>query len=366
MHHDPTISFRHYARSLATALICASACFTPGSPMIGATEVSMSSDGSSGQSSGPTPADSTESTSSTGAMDGASSSSTSGPAATTDEGGTTTESRPSCNEVTDLVDFGPAMPMPGVNTSGPEDSAWLSPDELTIWVSTERPEGIGGYDIFRGERDDGSAAFGALTPIAAVNTAFVEREPELTADTLTLYCVSNAPSSAGGLDIMVSTRDSTLADFGTPAPVSNINTASHEASPCIDADGTELYFASNRAGSYDLYRAQLGAGGSFGAPVVIGELSPGDAEDGAPVISADGLTIFFQSDRDDPLYDVYVATRSTRDDGFGEPVALGESVNTSATEWPIWLSNDGCRLVFGSTRPEGEGGYDLWIAEREP
>lgn len=60
-----------------------------------------------------------------------------------------------------------------------------------------------------------------------------------------------------------------------------------------------------------------------------------------------------------------MATRSTRDDGFGPAVSVTDVNIEGVIDVPVWLSNDGCRLVLVSDRP-GVGGYDLWIAEREP
>lgn len=60
-----------------------------------------------------------------------------------------------------------------------------------------------------------------------------------------------------------------------------------------------------------------------------------------------------------------MATRSTRDDGFGPSVSLTNVNSIGATDVPVWLSSDGCRLVLASLRPGGSGGMDLWIAERE-
>lgn len=296
---------------------------------------------------------------------GSTSSSTSDGDASTDDSGTTTESPPpSCNDgasAAELV-FGAPVPLPGVNTAGPDGFAWLSSDALEIWISSERPGGAGVWDVYRATRDDPAAAFGATALVEPVSTGANEEGISLTADALTLYSASDAAGSMGSLDIMATTRPSTLAEFGVLAPVASVNTDAAEAHPQISADGSELYFTSQRDGTWDLHRAQLGAGGSFDAPTLIGELSTNDNEL-APVVSADGLTLYFMSNHDDPDFDIHVATRSTRDDGFGSPVNLAD-VNSDQTDMPVWVSSDGCTLVLASMRP-GEGGYDLWMAERE-
>jgi WD40-like Beta Propeller Repeat len=323
-------------------------------------------DGSSSTSSTPGATSSTDPSSTTTVdPDDGSTSSTNETDTTTDDSGTTTESPPpSCNDGASAEElaFGAPIPLPGVNTASPDGVAWLSPDALEIWISAGRPEGPGGWDVYRATREAPAAAFGAATLVEPVSTAAHEEGISLTADALTLYSASDAAGSMGSLDIMATTRPSTLAAFGVLAPVANVNTDAPEAHPQISADGSELYFTSPRNGTWDIYRAQLGAGGSFEAPTVIGELSTSDNELG-PVPSADGLTIYFMSNHDDPDFDIHVATRSTREDGFGSPVNLAD-VNSNEADMPVWVSSDGCTLVLASMRP-GEGGYDLYVAERE-
>lgn len=286
--------------------------------------------------------------------------------ATVDDTGTTTESRPSCNDTPpEALAFAPPILLPGVNTDANETNAWLSPDELVLWFNSDRPGGAGGNDVYRSTRDDPAAAFGPAAPLAGMNTAAQELVHSLSADGLVLYGASDGLGSMGYYDVMVSTRASVLAEFGVLAPLANINSAVSDGEPNISADGTELYFASTRAGPWGLYRAELDVGGSFGAPIAVEELTAPGVGNGNPVLSADGLTIYFSSIRDDPEWDVYAATRSTPDDVFGSPVNVAD-VNGGTTDLPLWLSGDGCRLLLSSTRPEGEGGYDLWIAEREP
>jgi hypothetical protein len=353
------------SRLLVLGSLCA-ACFTkPSSEGLSTESTGEASTtlGNGSESTSSTPGTSGTDPSSSTTVDpddGSTSSSTSDG----DSGSTTESPPPSCNDgaSADALAFGAPVPLPGVNTAGPDGFAWLSSDALEIWISSERPGGAGVWDVYRATRDDPAAAFDAAALVEPVSTGANEEGVSLTADALTLYSASDAAGSMGGLDIMAATRPSTLAAFGVLAPVASVNTDAAEAHPQISADGSELYFTSQRGGTWDLYRAQLGAGGSFDAPTSIGELSTNDNEL-APVVSADGLTLYFMSNHDDPDFDIHVATRSTRDDGFGSPVNLAD-VNSDETDMPVWVSSDGCTLVLASTRP-GEGGYDLWMAERE-
>ena len=43
---------------------------------------------------------------------------------------------------------------------------------------------------------------------------------------------------------------------------------------------------------------------------------------------------------------------------------LGRVVNTPTDEYPRWVSDDGDTLVFCSRRPGGSGGSDIWYTKR--
>jgi len=93
--------------------------------------------------------------------------------------------------------------------------------------------------------------------------------------------------------------------------------------------------------------------------------SPG-VDDSGPSISADGLTLYFHSNRTGGYgsWDIYMTTRATKNDPWGPPVNLGAKVNSSSADVGPWISPDGLELYFHSWRPGGYGGADLWAVER--
>ena len=50
---------------------------------------------------------------------------------------------------------------------------------------------------------------------------------------------------------------------------------------------------------------------------------------------------------------------------WSDPVNLGPAINTAFNEQGPNLSNDGLTLYFGSDRPGGSGGFDIWVARRD-
>jgi hypothetical protein len=64
--------------------------------------------------------------------------------------------------------------------------------------------------------------------------------------------------------------------------------------------------------------------------------------------------------------DLYVTRRATLSDSWGEPINLGPLVNTEVDEECARISADGSTLYWDSDRPGGYGGNDMWQASIEP
>ena len=105
----------------------------------------------------------------------------------------------------------------------------------------------------------------------------------------------------------------------------------------------------------------------IGEPTNLGPTINSRYIESAPFISPDGLSLFFASDFPDGLldYDLWVTTRASTSDPWGEPVKLGQTINTPDTEWHPSITADGLELYFDSDRPGGEGSQDLWVSKRQ-
>jgi Tol biopolymer transport system component len=90
------------------------------------------------------------------------------------------------------------------------------------------------------------------------------------------------------------------------------------------------------------------------------------AEDFAPYVSKNALSLYFASTRPGGLggEDLWVSKRAGSDAPWGEPVNLGPIINTEANERSPGLSRDGRHLYFATTRPGGSGGFDIWVSWR--
>ena len=112
-----------------------------------------------------------------------------------------------------------------------------------------------------------------------------------------------------------------------------------------------------------------------GCPAVVNSPS----NDSHPAISKDGLSLYFASDRPDPVsdgqvivdYDLWVTQRDSLDDCWQTPVNLGP-LNTAFRDFAPNLSTDGHWLFFNSNRTQVDavgnqpcGGQDLYAIHRQ-
>ena len=99
--------------------------------------------------------------------------------------------------------------------------------------------------------------------------------------------------------------------IGDPEPVTVLNAAGVEQRPAVRSDGRELLFSSDRGGSPDVWvSTRSGPGQPWSAPVNAGTGINGAAsQDLHPTLSADGTTVFFTSNRSGNA-DIYMARRS--------------------------------------------------------
>ena len=105
----------------------------------------------------------------------------------------------------------------------------------------------------------------------------------------------------------------------------------------------------------------------WSAPVNVGSTINSGSNDQDAALSKDGLSMYFASDRPGGFggFDIYVSQRASVDDAWGAPVNLGSTLNTAFDEGNAAFSRDGHLMFFQSKRPGGFGGIDLWVSSRE-
>ena len=141
--------------------------------------------------------------------------------------------------------------------------------------------------------------------------------------------------------------------FGTPKNLGMpVNSVADEYSHCLSSDGLELYFGSSRTGgfgSYDLWvTTRTTTDDAWGEPNNLGPAVNSSISELGVCLSPNGLELYFQSSRSGGLGadDIWVSKRTSRGEPWGEPVNLGSAVNSELDEYNPCLSGDGLELYF--------------------
>jgi hypothetical protein len=265
---------------------------------------------------------------------------------------------------------------PPVNTSSSDQGPNISADGLELYFCSGRPGGFSNRDLWVATRPTASDPWGEPVNLGPrVNSSAAEWAPSISTDGLELFFFSGAGRGGyGSYDLWVTTRATKEDDWGTPVNLgSTVNSSTGEVGSAISADGLSLYFSSNRpggSGDYDLWvttRATIS--NPWGSPFNLGPTVNSSASEIVPRISPDGRTLFFSDYDTGPFRpggygasDIWVTTRATVSDPWSTPVNLGPTVNSSALEGHPAISADGFTIFFMSNRPGGLGGHDLWQA----
>jgi hypothetical protein len=253
--------------------------------------------------------------------------------------------------------FGAAVLVAGLASATEDASLRLSPDEKTGYFFSARS---GSQLLYTAMRPRVTAPFSGVTVLANVNTGN-QYNPAISADGLTLFFASFRPG--GDNDIYEATRAAQTDDFTNIRLAPNVNTSASEVQPYLTRDSTTLYFVRTASAAQVVFRATGSVTAGFANPSVVAELH-GPTNDTDPVVSADGLTVFWGSDRAGGMgdVDVWQAQRATPSGVFGQPAPV-TPVNTSGFDSPSDISADGCRLYLTSTRGGRTG---IYVATRPP
>ncbi len=91
---------------------------------------------------------------------------------------------------------------PEVNTPANEDCPFLCPDGRTLYFSSDRPESVGGYDIFRAVFSDAKGIFQSAENLGfPINSPADDRDFRLFPQASTAYFSSDRTGGYGGFDL---------------------------------------------------------------------------------------------------------------------------------------------------------------------
>jgi len=192
-----------------------------------------------------------------------------------------------------------------------QDGQWL------LFTGCNFPGGLGSCDLYISHlTKQGWSEPENLGP--NVNSEFWESTPSLSPDKKDLYFSSNAPGGFGGKDIWVCHRSPT-GNWSKPLNLGpEINTASDESCPFIHADNQTLYFNSNGHQCYsdkpDLFVSRKLENSKWSDAENLGYPINTIDDEGSLIVSSDGKTAYYSSDRNDTKGGLDIYTFELRED----------------------------------------------------
>ena len=153
------------------------------------------------------------------------------------------------------INFGPS-----INSEHQEKSACFSLDKKTLYFSSNRPGGYGGFDLYKAKQLPNGAWGIAVNLGPIINTKHNEDAPFMHADGETFYFSSEGHSTMGGFDIFKSYERankywSTPVNIGYP-----INTVENDIYFTTSKDNKSGYYSSDREGSLggqDIFKIKM-------------------------------------------------------------------------------------------------------------
>ena len=205
-----------------------------------------------------------------------------------------------------------------INTNGHDAAVHISHDGQRLF--TYRNIGVGSGDIYMSTLD--GLNWGVPEKVKGINSNFWEGSVCLSPDEKTIYFSSDRQGGLGGRDIYFAQLlpDGKWGNIKNMGP--EINTTFDEDAPFIHADGTTLFFSStghNTIGGYDIFKSDLKQG-KWTTPYNLGKPVNTPQDDKFYMVSSNGEIGYYSTEKKDGkgLQDIYMVEPGL----FGKPTSL--------------------------------------------
>lgn len=223
--------------------------------------------------------------------------------------------------------------------------------------------------IFSADINEDGSLSNAEKFSSGISSKFNESTPVVTKDGNTMYFTRNNYDGTRGYDrdrsTLLKIYRATKNKNGKWGNVEELPFNSDEfntAHPMLNAEETELYFASDRPGGYgssDLWKVAITAEG-FDTPVNLGASINTEGRETFPYLSADNV-LYFSSDGRPGLGGLDVFAMKIKADGtYTDIQNVGEPINSTWDDFAYIIDAETQRGFFSSNRPEGKGNDDIY------
>jgi tetratricopeptide (TPR) repeat protein len=258
------------------------------------------------------------------------------------------------------------------NTVYSELDPFITPNKTTLIFSSNRADGNqcttprkSGYtsDLYGSIFKNGKWTRASNLGIT-VNTPLNERICSINEDGTAIFLyIDNEESSKDG-DIYLALAKNKV--FDTPFSLKGlVNSKDEESAASITADGSALYFSSDReggTGKKDLYVAKRLPDQSWGEPKRLSNMVNTPYDEDYPLISSDDKTLYFCSQGHNSMggLDIFKTEWVDSLNNWSEPENIGYPVNTPEDNFSISFTSKKNEGYIAAIRPEGFGSYDVY------
>ena len=153
----------------------------------------------------------------------------------------------------------------------------------------------------------------------------------------------------------------TFGPWSAPAALGSLNTLMVESDASLTADGLTIYFTSDRSGTFVVYRAtRANVGSDFAAPQLVAELVSESARYGQ--VGGDDRSFYYTKYNPDMLSDdVYMVSRNATSDPFATSILLNE-LSSGYQDLNPGISDD--MLVAVISRVQTPSDQAMYLYER--
>lgn len=259
------------------------------------------------------------------------------------------------------VPFDPKPVGPAVNTANSEYFPSLTADGATLIFTRQE---LGDENFYSSTLKN--KEWQKAEPLIGVNTMQNEGAQAIGPDGSWLVftaCNREGDGSQGSCDLYWSQFKNDT--WTKPVPFSNvINSGGWEAQPTIGADNKTIIFSRGNGGPnspISLWQTSRQSGGKWSKPEKLPPYINVGGKVHTPFLHPDGQTLYFASDSLPGMggSDIFF-TRRQADGSWGAPVNLGYPINTKGEEGMMVVSLDGQTAYYATDRPGGAGGLDIY------
>jgi hypothetical protein len=245
-----------------------------------------------------------------------------------------------------LGPWGTPARVPGADTAAAEDDATMSSSRLELFFKRVDADSANLYVMTRATT---TSAWGTPQPLTILNSNVDEESPRLSQDDLTLYFGRNG-------DIFRTTRAAVGGAWGAGTPVTPLNTGAYEKWAAVCSTGYVMVSREVANRGQDLFEGTI----STGAPTAVAQLNTTSVEQGT-FLTNDCLRVYFQSNRDNNQFNIYSATRASLTTAWSNATVLPDFNTATFSEEDPWISADQRTFVFASN---SAGNKDLYLVTR--